>query len=102
MAHVPVLTDHRELLSEVGPDVLCIFTPHLWHYRLAMDALQAGCHVFIEKPLTTNVQEAADIVGLARGRSLMVAVGHQYRLCPSLVGSTPAFRSRNDREDCAW
>jgi predicted dehydrogenase len=85
VSEVPVFTDHRELLSEVGPDVLCIFTPHLWHYRLAMDALQAGCHVFIEKPLTTNVQEAADIVGLARGRSLMVAVGHQYRLCPSLA-----------------
>ena len=50
-----------------------------------MDALQAGCHVFIEKPLSTNVQEAADIVGLARGRSRKVAVGHQYRLCPSLA-----------------
>ena len=52
---------------------------------LAMDALQAGCHVFIEKPLSTNLQEAADIVGLARGRGLKVAVGHQYRLRPSLV-----------------
>jgi predicted dehydrogenase len=79
-----VFTDHRELLL-LGPDALCIFTPHFWHYRLAMDALQAGSHVFIEKPLSTNVQEAADIVGLARGRSLKVAVGHQYRLCPSLA-----------------
>ena len=80
-----VFTDHRELLRRLGPDALCIFTPHFWHYRLAMDALQAGSHVFIEKPLSTNVQEAADIVGLARGRSLKVAVGHQYRLCPSLA-----------------
>ena len=50
-----------------------------------MDALQAGCHVFIEKPLSTNVQEAADIVSLARGRNLKVGVGHQFRLCPSLI-----------------
>ncbi len=50
-----------------------------------MDALQAGCHVFIEKPLSTNVQEASDIVSLAKGRDLKVAVGHQFRLCPSLV-----------------
>ena len=35
-----------------------------------MDALQAGCHVFIEKPLSTNLQEAADIVALARARNL--------------------------------
>ena len=59
--------------------------PHLAHYRPAMDALQAGCHVFIEKPLSTNVQEAADIVGLARGRDRKVGVGHQFRLRPSLV-----------------
>jgi predicted dehydrogenase len=50
-----------------------------------MDALQAGCHVFIEKPLSTNLQEAVDIVKLARGRGRKVGVGHQYRLQPSLV-----------------
>lgn len=82
---VPAFEDHRELLRQTAPDALCIFTPHLWHYRPAMDALQAGCHVFIEKPLSTNVQEATDILGLARGRGLLVAVGHQYRLCASLV-----------------
>jgi predicted dehydrogenase len=58
-----------------------------------MDALQAGSHVFIEKPLSTNVQEAADIVGLARGRSLKVAVGHQYRLCPSLAEARRYLRA---------
>jgi predicted dehydrogenase len=82
---VPAFSDHRELLRQAAPDALAIFSPHRSHYRLAMDALQAGCHVFIEKPLSTNVQEAADIVGLARGRDLKVGVGHQYRLAPSLV-----------------
>src|SRR3954465_8463091 len=81
---VEAFSDHRELLKNCAPDALAIFTPHLAHYRPAMDALQAGCHVFVEKPLSTNVQEAAVIVGLARGRGLKVAVGHQYRLCPSL------------------
>jgi predicted dehydrogenase len=84
-ASIPTFTDHRELLRQVAPDALAIFTSHLSHYRLAMDALQAGCHLFVEKPLSTNVQEAVDIVGLARGRDLKVGVGHQYRLCPSLV-----------------
>jgi predicted dehydrogenase len=82
---VIALTDHRKLLRQAAPDALAIFTPHLAHYRVAMDALQAGCHVFIEKPLSTNVQEAADIVNLARGRGRKVGVGHQYRLRPSLV-----------------
>ncbi len=82
---VPAFNDHRELLRCVAPDALAIFSPHLSHYRQAMDALQAGCHVFIEKPLSTNLQEAADIVALARARGLKVGVGHQFRLCPSLI-----------------
>ncbi len=82
---IPAYSDHRELLRQAAPQALAIFSPHLAHYRLSMDALQAGCHVFIEKPLTTNSQEAADIVSLARGRGLKVGVGHQFRLCPSLI-----------------
>jgi predicted dehydrogenase len=84
-ASVPAFTDHRELFYQEAPDAVAVFTPHLAHYRVTMDALQRGCHVFIEKPLSTNVQEAADIVNLARGRQLKVGVGHQFRLCPSLI-----------------
>ncbi len=86
-ATVPAFTDPRELLTQQAPGVLAIFTPHRSHYRLALDALQAGCHVFIEKPLSTNAQEAADIVNLARARGLKVAVGHQFRLVPSLIAA---------------
>ena len=82
---VRAFTDHRELISTATPDAVAIFSPHLSHYRQSMDALQAGCHVFIEKPLSTNLQEAADIVSLARARKLKVGVGHQFRLCPSLI-----------------
>ncbi len=82
---VPEFGDHRELLRQTSPDALAIFTPHRLHYRTAMDALQAGAHVFIEKPLSTNLQEAADIVALARARGRKVGVGHQYRLAPALV-----------------
>lgn len=84
-ASVPVFEDHKDLLARTTPAALAIFAPHRFHYRLAIDALQAGCHVFIEKPLSTNVQEAVDIVNLARGRDRLVGVGHQYRLRPSLV-----------------
>ena len=82
---IPAVADHRELLRQLAPDAVAVFTPHLGHYRVAMDALQAGCHVLIEKPLSTNVQEAADIVNLARARQLIVGVGQQFRLCPSLI-----------------
>lgn len=83
-ARPAVFDDFRSLL-DLRPDAVAIFTPHLGHYRQAMDALQSDIHVFIEKPLSTNTQEAADVVNLARGRKLKVGVGHQYRLRPSLV-----------------
>jgi predicted dehydrogenase len=84
---VPSFADHHAFIQGTNPDALAIFTPHLAHYRPTMDALQAGCHVFVEKPLSTSSQEAADIVGLARGRKKLVGVGHQYRLLPSLVAA---------------
>lgn len=80
---VPVFADHSTLLGKARPDALAIFTPPRMHYRPAMDALQAGCHVFIEKPLSTNAQEAADMAQLARARGLKLGVGHQFRLSPS-------------------
>jgi predicted dehydrogenase len=84
-AAVPVFGDHKELLRQLAPDALAVFTPHLAHYRVAMDALQADCHLFIENPLSTNLQEAVDVAGLARNRNLKVGVGHQFRLRPSLA-----------------
>lgn len=84
---VPAFADHSELFRRGSPDAVAIFTPHPAHYRPAMDALQAGCHVFIEQPLSTSVQEAVDIAGLARARGLRVGVGHHYRLLPSLMAA---------------
>jgi predicted dehydrogenase len=81
----PCFGDHRELLAATAPEAVAIFTPHSAHYRPALDALQAGCHVFIEKPLSTLPQEAVDIIKLAHARERKVGIGHQYRLAPSLI-----------------
>lgn len=83
----PSVTESHEALLGLGPRAVAIFTPHRAHYRPALDALQAGCHVFVEKPLSTNPQEAMDLVKLARGRERVLAVGHQYRLRPSLIAA---------------
>ncbi len=90
---VATFTDHRALLASVQPDAVAIFTPHPAHFRPAADALQAGCHVFIEKPLSTNVQEAHDLVRLARSRGRKLGVGHQYRLRSSLIEARARIRS---------
>ena len=95
---VAAYDDHRELLATAHPpDVVAIFTPHRAHYRPAMDALQAGCHVFVEKPLSTNTQEAADIVNLARctrpNRRRRPPISPQ----PRLIEARAPARRRRDR-----
>ena len=90
---VPPCADHHELIRMHHPNAIAIFTPHLSHYRTAMDAIQAGCHVFVEKPLSTNVQEAVDIVTIAKARGRKVGVGHQYRLLPGLQAARERLAS---------
>jgi predicted dehydrogenase len=82
---VAAFDGHPELLRQVTPDALIISTPQRSHYRPAMDGLQADCHLLILTPLSTSVQEAADIVGLARARDRKVALGHDFRRTPSLI-----------------
>ena len=52
-------TDHRAMLEEVRPDVVHITTPPSSHFSLAMDALAAGAHVIVEKPLATAHDQVA-------------------------------------------
>src|SRR5260370_766805 len=49
-------TDHRRMLRDVRPDVVHVTTPPTSHHRLAMDALDAGAHVIVEKPATTTFE----------------------------------------------
>jgi len=71
------------LLAEV--DALCIATPTSTHAGIAMEALRAGKHVFIEKPITRTVPEAEALVALAKEKGLKVQVGHIERFNPAIL-----------------
>ncbi len=55
------------------------------HYELAKECLQAGKHIFIEKPITATIPEAEEIVDLANSLNLKLQVGHIERFNPALV-----------------
>jgi len=84
---IPSFADHADLIRHAGLEALLILTSHPGHYRPAMDALQAGCHVYLDRPFTAGVQEAVDIAGLARGHGLKVVVGGTFRLLPTVAGA---------------
>jgi len=68
--------DLSELLRQAQPDVVHITTPPASHFDIAATCLQAGCHVYVEKPFTVNEDEARRLIALANERNLKITVGH--------------------------
>jgi predicted dehydrogenase len=80
---VPRYDDYAEALAQVKPDAVCIATWPDTHARYAMMALEAGCHVFIEKPLADTVAEAERIAEAALAAGKALVVGYILRVHPS-------------------
>ena len=71
-----------ELLGEV--DVLSVVTPAVSHHLLAREALAAGVHCLVEKPMTETLDQADGLIALAREKSLVLQVGHLERFNPAV------------------
>jgi predicted dehydrogenase len=69
--------DYRELLADDQVDAVAIATPDHWHHRQIVDALRAGKHVYVEKPMTKTVEEALDVVRVWRESGRVMQVGVQ-------------------------
>ena len=82
---VPKATsDYREIIRDPTIDAVDICTPNAQHYSMAKEALQAGKHVLSEKPLTTTVAEAEELVTLAAQKKLRNCVCHNLRYYPQV------------------
>jgi predicted dehydrogenase len=72
-------SDHRKLLETKELDAVLIATPDHWHTAIAIDALNAGKDVYVEKPLTRTIEEGPRIVKAARINDRICQVGMQQR-----------------------
>jgi predicted dehydrogenase len=73
-------SDHRKMLDSLKTlDAVLIATPDHWHSRVAIDALNAGKDVYVEKPLTLKIEEGPPIVKAARVNNRICQVGMQQR-----------------------
>ncbi|HEX2980926.1 MAG TPA: Gfo/Idh/MocA family oxidoreductase [Anaerolineaceae bacterium] len=75
--------DYHELLGE-GIDAIVVATPVHTHYCFAKEALLAGKHVFVEKPLATNSSQACELVQLASELNKVLMVGHTFVYNPAV------------------
>jgi predicted dehydrogenase len=69
-------SDLQEMLERARPEVVHITTPPQGHFDLARRCLEAGAHVYVEKPFTVHAAEAQTLLELAEQRKLKVTVGH--------------------------
>ncbi len=77
---VPLFKDFRELLGKV--DAVSIATPTFTHYSVAKEFLKAKIHTLIEKPITLRLEEADELIELARQNHCALQVGHIERHNP--------------------
>lgn len=76
-------TDYRELLGQV--DAVSIAVPTSLHYEVTRDFLQAGGHVLVEKPITVTVEEADELIRIAKEQGRVLMVGHLERFNPAMM-----------------
>jgi predicted dehydrogenase len=77
-----VFESAEEMLAAENPDAVLIGTPPDSHHALCRLALERGAHVFCEKPFMTSLEQADDVLALARRQRLLLAVNNQYRFMP--------------------
>jgi UDP-N-acetyl-2-amino-2-deoxyglucuronate dehydrogenase len=75
----PAFGDHREMLAQLKPDIAVICTPHPTHAQLAIECLETGAHVLVEKPMTIEVAQADAMIAAADAANRILAVSFQQR-----------------------
>lgn len=78
-------TDWRDVVDRDDIDIVDIATPTNLHHEIAVAALEAGKHVFCEKPFALNVAEAERMVSAAERAGTVNYVNHNYRRCPAIM-----------------
>lgn len=77
--------DYRKMLAENQLDIVLIATPDHWHALTAIEAMKAGAHVYVQKPISVDVIEGEAMVAAARKYNRVVQVGTQRRSTPHLI-----------------
>ncbi|MVM35871.1 gfo/Idh/MocA family oxidoreductase [Spirosoma sp. HMF4905] len=85
--------DFREMLIAEKPEIVIVATPDHWHPLIAIAAMQAGAHVYVEKPISHTINEGKAMVRTARQTGKICQVGMHRRVSPHNVSGREFIRS---------
>jgi predicted dehydrogenase len=77
LTQAPAYQNYKEILENRDIDYVLIATPEHWHYQMTLDAIDAGKHIYVEKPMTHTIEQALDIVKKVTSAKLKLQVGVQ-------------------------
>jgi predicted dehydrogenase len=86
-------TSYERVLHDSNVDAVAIATPVGSHHALAAAGLEAGKHVFVEKPLAASVEQATDLISRASERELVLMPGHTFLYSPSVNAGRELIRN---------
>jgi len=84
------LPDYRDLIGAV--DAVSIAVPTVYHHKIAKDFLEAGVDVLLEKPISTTLKEADELVGISEKRGAILQIGFVERFNPAIVALKTVMR----------
>jgi predicted dehydrogenase len=92
---------YRDLLADTDLDAAIIATPDFWHHRMALEALQSGKDVYLERPISLTWQEAVELAAAERQSRRIIQVGSQRRSSrfPAQAAQEPVGRVRSVRAE---
>src|SRR5690606_10411465 len=88
------VADHKSLI-DLGLNALVIAAPTHLHHQIALDCVNAGVHVLVEKPIAPTVEEGRQIVAAARTKGVKLMVGHVERFNPAVQTIKQALKGEN-------
>lgn len=88
--------DYHDLLSNKEIDAVILTTPEWYHTKIALDTLEAGKHLFIEKPISITVKDAKRITETAKEKNLTLQIGYNRRYDPSYEASIEKFKEMKE------
>ncbi len=77
-----VYTDAHEMIARENLDVLCVAAPNYLHREFSVAGMEAGCHVFCEKPMAMNAVEAEEMLEVSRRTGKQLGIDFRFRFAP--------------------
>lgn len=91
---VKIYEDYKEMLKNEKPDLVAIATESGKHAAIALDCIEAGCHIIVEKPIALSIADANAIIKAGKEKGVLVCANHQNRFNNSIQEIKKAIDKR--------